>query len=333
MDLLSYSINQERKLDMKKSINKRSIAALLMLTVISLNKISAQFDYMFTQYMFNETFINPAYAGSKDAMSASLLHRQQWVNFSGRPVTTSFAIHGPLMSNKMGLGLSVLNEKIGVLNHNLAYINYAYRLKTGDKSTLAFGLMGGLHNQVNKFEDIKANDDGSKDPQFVGTPSTMAPNFGTGIYFNTKSFYAGFSIPRMIDDKVRFATNGSVELSSKIEPQKFHYYLTVGNLFNLNKNLKLKAQGMVKAVQNAPLQFDVNANFLIKEMIWAGASYRNGSAASAIVGVQASPQFLISYAFDYTLNDIQKYSQGSHEIVLSYLFSYKSKKVITPRYF
>lgn len=318
---------------MKNSSKIRSVAIVILLSLLGTNKVNAQFDYMFTQYMFNETFINPAYAGSKDAMSATLLHRQQWMNFSGRPVTTSFSLHGPLMNNKMGLGLSVLNERIGVLNHNLAYVNYAYRLKTGDKSTLAFGLMGGLHNQVNKFEDIKANDDGSKDPQFVGTPSTMAPNFGTGIYFNTKTFYAGFSIPRMVDDRVKLSTNGAVSVSSKIEPQHFHYYLTVGNLFTLNKDLKLKAQGMVKAVQNSPLQFDLNANFLIKELIWAGASYRNGSAVSAIVGVQASPQFLVSYAFDYTLNDIQKYSQGSHEIALSYLFSYKSKKVITPRYF
>lgn len=318
---------------MKMSIRKTYLIALAGMLLLINKSVKAQFDYMFTQYMFNETFINPAYAGSKEAMSATLLHRQQWVNFSGRPVTTSFAIHGPLMQSKMGLGLSVMNEQIGVLNHNLLYLNYAYRLKTGEKSTLAFGLMGGIHNQVNKFDQIKSNDDGSKDPQFVGTPSTMAPNFGTGIYFNNQSFYAGLSIPRFIDDRVKFSTNGAVTVDSKIQPEYFHYYLTVGNLFKLNKDLKLKAQGMLKAVQNSPLQFDVNANFLIKDMIWAGLAYRNGSAASAILGVQVNSQFLVSYAFDYTLNDIQKYSQGSHEIVLNYLFSFKGKKVITPRYF
>ncbi|MBK9285552.1 MAG: type IX secretion system membrane protein PorP/SprF [Sphingobacteriaceae bacterium] len=318
---------------MKKSIQKSIVIAITAVLFQISGELKAQFDYMFTQYMFNETFINPAYAGSKEAMSATLLHRQQWVNFSGRPVTTSFAIHGPLMENKMGLGLSVLNERIGVLNHNLIYLNYAYRLKTGEKSTLAFGLMGGLHNQVNKFDQIKSNDDGSKDPQFIGTPSTMAPNFGTGIYFNNQSFYAGLSVPRFIDDRVKFSTNGSVVVDSKVQPEYFHYYLTVGNLFKLNKDLKLKAQGMLKAVQNSPLQFDLNANLLIKDMVWAGLGYRNGSAASAMVGLQVNAQFLVSYAFDYTLNDIQKYSQGSHEIVLNYLFSYKGKKVITPRYF
>lgn len=308
-------------------------AIAITLVTCFVNTAKAQFDHMFTQFMFNEMFINPAYAGSKEAMSATLLHRQQWVNFPGRPITTSFSLHGPLMQNKMGLGLSVLNEKIGVLNRNLVYASYAYRLKTGEKSTLAFGLMGGIHNQVNKFSDLKTNNDGTTDPQFANTASTIAPNFGTGIFFNTQTFYTGISIPRMIDDRVKFSTNGAVELTTQIEPSKFHYYLTIGNLFTLTKDLKLKGQAMVKAVQNAPLQYDVNANFLIKEMVWAGASYRNGSAVSAIVGVQVNAQFLVSYAYDYNLNSIQKYSQGSHEIALNYLFSYKGKKVVTPRYF
>lgn len=319
---------------MKLFINKpKTLAAVVMLMFITKHG-NAQFDNMFTQFMFNETFINPAYAGSREAMNATLLHRQQWVDFAGRPITTSFSLHGPLKNNKMGLGISVLNEKIGVLSHNLTYINYAYRLKTGEKSTLAFGLMGGIHNQMNKFSDIKANNDGSVDPQFSqSNANTIAPNFGTGIYFNTQTFYAGLSVPRMINDKVKFGNNGSMETSAKIEPQNFHYYLIVGNLFTLNSKLKLKGQAMVKAVQNSPLQYDLNANFLIVDRIWAGASYRNGSAVSAILGVQVSPQFLVSYAFDYTLNSIQKYSQGSHEIVLNYLFSYRSKKVVTPRFF
>lgn len=318
---------------MKQHTIKAKVTTLLVVLLFVANKGLAQFDYMFTHYMFNEMFINPAYAGSKEAMSATLLHRQQWVNFPGRPITTSFSLHGPLMNNKMGLGLSVMNERIGVLNQNLAYVSYAYRVKTGEKGTLAFGLMGGIHNQVNKFSDLKVTNDGTTDPQFSNSVSTIAPNFGTGIYFNTKTFFTGLSIPRMVDDKVKFSTNGAVSVNTQIHPSNFHYYFTIGNVFTLNKDLKLKGQAMVQAVQNAPLQYHINANFLIKEMIWAGASYRNGSAVSAIVGMQINSQFLVSYAYDYTLNSIQKYSQGSHEIVLNYLFSYKGKKVVTPRYF
>lgn len=315
-----------------KNFKIKSVALITVILLTTFNG-KAQFDYMFTQYMFNEMFINPAYAGSKEAMNVTLLHRQQWVNFPGRPITTSFSLHGPLLQNKMGLGLSVLNERIGVLNRNMAYVSYAYRIKTGLKSTLALGLMGGIHNQVNKFNELQLNNDGSTDPNFIGSASTIAPNFGSGLYFNNKTFFAGLSVPRMIEDKVKFGTNGAVEVSTKINPNNFHYYFTIGNVFTLSKDLKLKGQAMVKAVQNAPIQYDLSANFLIKEIIWAGVSYRNGSAISAILGMQVNAQFLVSYAYDYHLNAIQNYSQGSHEIALNYLFSYKGKKVVTPRYF
>ena len=315
---------------MKKT---RKIALIAFLfAIVATGK--AQYDALFTQYMFNEMFINPAYAGSKEAMSATVLHRQQWVNFPGRPVTTSFSLHGPLLQNKMGLGLSVLNEKIGVLNRNLVYISYAYRIKTGDKGHLSFGLMGGVHMQQSKFSNLKTNDDGTVDPQLAqNSPNLMAPNFGAGIYFNTKTFYTGISIPRMVDDRMVF-TKGVADIqSTKISPNQFTFYYTIGNMFTLSDALKLKGQAMVMAVQNAPIQYDITANFFIKEMIWAGLSYRSNAAMAAIVGVQINPQFLVSYSYDYGINSIQKYSQGSHEIGINYLFSYKGKKVVTPRYF
>ena len=317
--------------DLMKKTKKIVIVAILFAIATS---GKAQYDALFTQYMFNEMFINPAYAGSKEAMSATLLHRQQWVNFPGRPITTSFSLHGPLMQNKMGLGLSVLNEKIGVLNRNMVYVSYSYRVKTGDKGHLAFGLMGGIHTQQNKFASLKTNDDGTVDPQLSqNTSNLISPNFGGGIYFNTKTFYTGLSIPRMVDDRITFNPNGFATQKTKISPSQFTYYYTIGNVFKLSNDLKLKGQAMVKMVQNAPIQFDLTANFLIKDIIWAGLSYRSGAAASVIAGVQISPQFLVSYSYDYGLNAIQKYSQGSHEIGLNYLFSYKGKKVVTPRYF
>lgn len=314
----------------KKNIIKAACVSLLMLTNVVDTK--AQYDAMFTQYMFNEMFINPGYAGSRDALSVTALHRQQWVNFPGRPVTTTFSLHGPLMGNKMGVGLSFLNEKIGVLNRNLVYVSYAYRVKAGKNGSLAFGLMGGIHNQVNKFSQLKTTELG--DMQLSqNSPSVIAPNFGFGIYYSDKKMYAGLSIPRMIDDRVLFDASGNATKITKMAPEKFHYYLTVGRMFALDESLKLKGQLMVKAVQNAPVEFDINANFLIKDMIWAGLSYRSSSDASVLLGVQLGPQFVFSYSYDYALTKIQKYSQGSHEIALGYTFAYKGKKITTPRYF
>ncbi len=320
-----------KKLDIMKA-RQIILATCLGVMFFTSQNVKAQYDAMFTQYMFNEMFINPAYAGSKEAMAVTGVHRQQWVNFPGRPITTTFSMHGPIVNEKMGFGVSFLNEKIGSLNRNLAYLSYSYKIKAGKNGNLAFGLMGGVHNQVNKFSQLKATEQG--DVQISqNSPSVYAPNFGFGIYYSDKVNYAGLSIPRMIDDHILFDANGDYTKVTKMSPQKFHYYLTLGRIFTLTDGLKLKGQAMIKAVQNAPLQYDLNANFLIKEKIWAGLSYRSGDAVSAILGIQVSPQFVVSYSYDYTLSQIQKYSQGSHEIALSYVFKYKGKNVITPRYF
>jgi type IX secretion system PorP/SprF family membrane protein len=309
------------------------ITGLVLFIVLVLSKnTSAQYDAMFTQYMFNEMFINPAYAGSKEAMSVNLLHRQQWMNFPGRPITTTFSVHGPLMNKKMGVGLSVLNEQIGKLNRNIVYLDYAYRIKAGDNGTLSFGLMAGIHNQVNKLSELKASENG--DIQISqNTPSMISPNFGAGLYYLNKNFYAGLSIPRMVDDGYMFNSSGSIVKNTSFSAKKFHYYLTAGYVYEINDDVKLKPQAMIKVVQNAPLQYDININALLKNFIWAGLGYRSNSNIAAIVGVQINPQFLVSYSYDYGTTKIQKYSQGSHEIALSYLFAYKNQKVITPRYF
>jgi type IX secretion system PorP/SprF family membrane protein len=286
--------------------------------------------------MFNEVYINPAYAGSKEAMSATLLHRQQWVNFPGRPVTTSFSMHGPLQGNKMGLGLSILNEKVGVMNRNLIYGTYAYRLTFDDKSTLAMGLMAGLDNQNNRLNTLKISNEigATADPQFGNSPNVVAPNFGAGLYYNTKTLYVGLSIPRMVDNKVRFGSDGSSTVrTTKVKASLFTYYLTAGYLFTINEELKLRANVIMNAVQNAPVQFDLGANVLIRDMIWGGLSFRSGSSLALILGYQVNKQFLVCYSYDYGVNKIQRYSQGSHELVLNYLFSFTGRKIITPRYF
>lgn len=311
---------------------KASVILLLVLVVGTSSKVSAQYDAMFTQYMNNEMFINPAYAGSKEALAITALHRQQWVGFAGRPITTTFTIHGPMMANKMGIGLSLLNEKIGVTNRNMVYLNYAYRVRTGERGYLSFGLMGGVHIQNIGFETVETDQGG--DLHFsANTGNIITPNFGFGINYYTDKFYFGVAIPRLIDDHVKIGLNAEVLKEIKFKPESFHYYLTIGRVFTVTENFKLKPNLMMKAVLNAPMQFDINLSSLIKEHLWLGLSYRTGADISAMVGVQISPRFLINYSYDYPLSDISKFTSGSHEIVLSALFGYKGKKIVSNRYF
>lgn len=321
---------------MKKYINKSKKTVLALMLLLGVSTAKAQYDALFTQFMFNETFINPAYTGSKEAMSATLLHRQQWVSFAGRPITTSFSLHGPLQGDKMGVGVNFLTEKIGVMNRSLIYGTYAYRLKFADQSTLAMGLMGGIENQFNDLASLKVSNSATapSDPQFAATPNVSAPNFGTGLYYNNKTLYVGLSIPRLLNNTVEFESGGSsTTKSTQLDASKFTYYLAAGYLFDLEEDFKLRSNVLMKAVANAPIQFDIGANLLYKDFIWAGLSYRTGSAISLILGWQINKQFLFSYSYDIGVNQIQKYSSGSHEIVLNYLFSFSGKKVITPRYF
>jgi len=312
---------------------------IITVTAISLvlfkginSNVSAQYDAMFTQYMFNEMFINPAYAGYKDALSITALHRQQWVNFEGRPITTSVTVHSPLYKGSMGLGLSYLNEKIGVLNRNLIYVSYAYRAKVSEKGRLCFGVMGGIHIQNEKLGELDVTD--PDDPYFsANSENVITPNFGFGILYHTDKFYVGLSIPRLIDDNVTMGSYGSVIKNISFKPKNFHYYLTVGRAFEINEAFTLKPQLMLKAVINSPLQFDINLNALIKKRLWLGVSYRSLADISGIVGVYVVPQFMISYSYDYSLSKINTVSSGSHEIALSYLFAYKGKKIANPRYF
>ncbi|HOY31886.1 MAG TPA: type IX secretion system membrane protein PorP/SprF [Bacteroidales bacterium] len=312
---------------------------IITVTVISLflfkginTTVKAQFDAMFTQYMFNEMFINPAYTGYKEGLSVTALHRQQWVDFDGRPITTTVSIHSPVYQESMGLGLSYLNEKIGVLNRNLLYASYAYRAKVSEKGRLCFGIMGGIHVQNEKLGELAIND--PDDPHFTAnTKNIVTPNFGFGMLYHTDKFYVGLSIPRLIDDNVTMGSYGKVIKTIKFRPKMFHYYLTVGNAFVINEAFTLKPQLMLKAVINAPIEFDINLNALIKQRLWIGASYRSGADISGIIGVYVIPQLLVSYSYDYSLSKINKVSSGSHEVALSYLFYYKNHRIANPRYF
>lgn len=314
----------------KKSTIKAVIVAVILL--ITAQQAEAQYDAMFTQYMNNEMFINPAYTGSKEAMCVTLLDRQQWLGFAGRPQTRTLSVNGPLFNDKMGLGISLMNDKLGVINRNLVYLSYAYRLKTSKKGTLAFGLMGGLHFQRVNLTDVSTIDPG--DPAFMADINNLAtPNVGFGMYYYTGSFYTGISIPRMIDDGLVMSSSGDILKHLVVRPEKFHYYFTIGNAFKINPDFMLKPQVMLKAVLNSPIQMDFNLSALFFEKFWLGTSYRSLADVSVIAGIQVTPQFLISYSYDYQLTELQQFTSGSHEIALSYLFSFKGRKIVSPRYF
>ena len=314
---------------MKNKKNKHKKILLIFLLILSGAKTYAQYDPMFTQYMFNEMYINPAYAGSRDNVSATMLYRNQWLGLEGAPKTETFSIHCPLRSQKIGVGLNVMNEEIGV-THNLGIFgNYAYRIRMGE-GHFSLGLQAGIISHQERFSEIKTAD--PNDKKFsANTPNLILPNAGFGIYYYTEKYYAGLSIPRLIENKIDVSKSDMVTNSANTK--NWHYFFTGAYVFDLTEDFKLKPCVMAKIVNGAPLEFDINANLLVKEFWWIGAGYRTGDAITFLTSFQLTRQLRLGYSYDYTTTLLQSYTNGTHEITLGYDFSLDKKRVVTPRLF
>ena len=287
---------------------------------------SAQQDPEYTQYMYNTMAVNPAYAGSTGTLEATLLHRSQWVGISGAPETQSFSIHAPLRNEKVGLGLSVVNDKIGPSNELYLDGNFSYSLPLGYEKRLAFGLKAGMR---------MLNIDWSKGRYYDNTDVLLNQNIdnqmklavGAGVYYYTEKWYVGFSIPSFIQNDYYD------DVRESIDYDRMHYYLMGGYVFDLNPNLKFKPAFLVKAVSGAPLTADISANFMIQEKFVIGGAYRTDDSVSILAGFQIAPSFYLGYAFDYTVGGLNKYNDGSHEIILRYQFVKNQSKIKSPRFF
>ena len=286
----------------------------------------AQQDPMYSQYMFNTLAVNPAYAGSADVFTVMALSRHQWVGFNGAPSTQTLLAHTPLPAENMALGLSVLNDKVGPTRQTSAYADYAYRIRTGANSRLAFGLKGG----VNLYQaDLASLTSVDPDVASVNVKGQILPNFGFGLYWHSKRGYLGASIPKLLENDIDAVNEGGIVTASEVR----HYFLLGGYVIDLDRSVKFKPSFMVRMVPGAPISVDVNANFLFRERIWLGAMYRVGNAFGVLGQYQVNDQFRIGYAFDLTTTKIGAYNAGTHEIMLNYDLRFFTGRTVSPRYF
>jgi type IX secretion system PorP/SprF family membrane protein len=288
----------------------------------------AQQDAMVSQYMFNGLFLNPAYGGTHPYITGSLLYRTQWTGFSGAPQTGLFAIDGPLANDKMGLGCIISHDKIGVTEQTDFYATYSYKIKLG-KDKLSFGLRGGVSDYRAKLTSLTYWD--ASDVVFTSDiKSALIPKFGFGMYYYGEKYYAGFSIPTLIAYDKDYTFSVDVEKSSYL---RRHYYLNGGYVFTLSELFKLKPSLLLKYNPAAPLEADINVSVLYKDKLWFGASFRTGDAVVFLVEYQTNNRIRIGYSYDYSISNLQKYSYGSHEIMLAYDFGKGKIKITTPRFF
>lgn len=311
---------------MKLDIKQISIPCFLAFLFCSAIRVQAQQNPEYTQYMYNTITVNPGYTGSTGSLEANLLVRKQWVNFSGSPQTGTFGIHSPLRNQKIGLGLNIISDKLGPSSEQFMSVNMAYTIETSYKTKLALGVKAGARMlnvdwSKGRFYD---NDDVLLNNNIN---NKIMPLLGSGLYLYSDNWYAGLAVPNFL----RYDYYNDIQES--VVSDKLHYYIMGGYVFTLSDNLKFKPSILLKAVSGAPITGDVSANFLLHDKVTLGASYRWDDSTSALVGFQLSKSFFAGYAFDYTITQLNKYNDGTHEIILRYQLPQKTSAIKSPRFF
>ena len=297
---------------------------LTIICAFILQSMYSQQDSQYTQYMYNTPLINPAYAGSRETITAFLLHRNQWVGLDGAPVTNNFSINSPLGDSNFGIGLNFVNDEIGPVSENEVSVDLAYFIQVSENYKLSLGLKGTANLfqlDVNKLRVFDPTD-----PQFQNMDTEFSPNVGAGLYLFSDKTYFGLSVPNFFES-YRYNDN-----NIEITKEKMHFYFIAGHVFTLSENIDFKPAVLSKIVEGAPLQADITANFLFFDKLTLGAAYRWDASVSALAGFQISDSWFIGYGYDLETSKLANYNSGSHEIFLRYEFFNRSR-VSAPRFF
>ena len=316
----------------KINIFFRLITTIHIVVILLVSQqVHAQTEPMYSQYMYNMLGVNPAYAGNREALSLNFFQRNQWNGIKGAPKTTSISMDQSIKEGKIGWGVQVYDDRLGVEAATGMNGMLSARIQVSEKGILSGGLSFGMMNYRINLKDVK-NRNNPNDPSFISinNPSSWTPSLGMGIYYNTDRFYASISTPSIL--KSRLASYQDF-VSSLEKTNAFHLFANTGYVFDINEDLKLKPSTMVKMVSGAPIEADINLNVWMKDIIGLGGSYRTGDAFVGMVELQASPNLRIGYAYDVPFNPLKYFTRGSNELMLRFEFGNYKTKIKSTRYF
>ncbi len=329
-----------QKIINRKNLKKKSMKTKIIITIalglFSLGAMAQQ-DAGFSMYFFNPVYVNPAYAGSREAFSGSLVHRSQWVGMTGAPTTQSFSAHSAIPNTKVGLGIQVYNDHAGPMKNTGINLTYAYHQPINSTTKLAFGVSGMMNNIRIAWDDINIDD--NTDPAFVGNQgSSWVPDVSAGLYLYKSRFYAGVSGNHLLESKFNLATNPNADQA------KFYrqYYLTSGVVIPITKSVDIRPSVLFKYVNTAPLVSEIDASFIFFQKLFIGAGYRTAKrieiegSDNMLIGIaqlKLSNVFTLGYSYDYYLNRTGNYNSGTHEFMLGWDISATKTKMTNPRFF
>ena len=286
-----------------------------------------QLQPMLDQYWLNGLAINPAYAGSQEALNVGLYARSQWIGFEGAPKNFTFTLHSAMRDKRVNLGLLLMNDKIGTRTETGFLFNYAYRIDLGT-GKLSFGLAGGLTNLSTNISMLRYTDSGDG---LILNPGVRAllPELSFGLYYYSERLFTGLSMPMFLKHPFNEVTG---KYGIGFNPAAINYLAVAGYLFALSENFELVPSILLRVNPANSPQLDINCNIIFREKLWLGTSVRTNKNMTFLLQYQANRQIRIAYSYGYELSELSSYQKGSHEVMLIYKFRY-ILDVISPKYF
>lgn len=304
-----------------KQIMIKAIVTVLLGSALISYELHAQQDPMYSQYMFNMSSINPAYAGVREMLTMTALYRQQWVGMEGAPTTLTLSLDAPIKKQKMALGVNIVSDKIGIAEDLMINALYAYRVYFANRGVLSLGLQAGVNQRSADYASVATATyygGSADDPAFASSLRGFFPNFGFGAYYYSQRFFAGVGVPRMLKNNLRGDNQPTLDFTSFANRQTRHMFVSAGYSFDLNQDWSAKPSVMIKGVRGAPIEGDINCNLWWKNTLGGGLSYRTADAVIAMIEFKPRKEIHIGYAYDYTVSGLAGTNAGSHEIMLRY---------------
>lgn len=294
----------------------------------------AQQEHQYTQFMYNKLLINPAYAGARGVPSVTAIYRNQWIGFKGAPQSALASFNSPFLSKRVGVGVTLSHQSIGLQRDFHMSLAYSYDLVAGENFSFRVGIMASLRSLGIAFSDAQPNTGG--DPSLGDSRvNDFYGNVGAGIYGTVgDQFYFGFSVPRIYSNAIGYVNNNTVLIAKEYQ----HYYATVGGILPIADDINLMPAILLKYVNNAPFDADINVNLDIRKKFTAGLSYRlggdgPGESVDLLAFWQATPQFGVGASYDFGLSSLKDYNAGSIELLVQADLKKRTKKMSNPRFF
>ena len=287
---------------------------------------NAQQQFQVSQYMFSQMSYNPAYAGSQDQIELDGLVRQQWFGFPGAPITSTFNASAPVHPFKTdgGVGLSIVNDQIGISRQTQLAAAYAFRFNVGN-GKLAIGTRVGLVLNATKFQSLNPKDKNITLP--TDDQGNAFPDIDVGCYYNTEHVWFGISSLHVSNPVFKYKS-GNFENYQITRT----YSVSAGYRYSLSNPL-FELQPSVFTLSDFKITYtDFSALLIYNRRMWGGLSYRTGNhifgnAIVILLGIEMKNGIKFGYSYDFVTSPIRKYNIGSHEITLRYSFKLSTDKI------